>query len=603
MIELALAGAALLGFLGAGLFERHHRAIVAAAIYLQNGQPKLADGHLDLTLAIPALPWQRNHQALCLNLQAYAKLVSGQRSGAEEVCEKLLGLKNVAVPIHGLVYHRLAELAMGTDAAAYQTRGEEIWYEGYEELGRLKLWEELGYFFWGLNDHVKAGYCFDRALENDWKSQSLYLRYHCYAQQDIDTEALLRMAQVAYDNNKNPMQRAALLTAISDHYHSLGRYEEAYQATQRCLKLAGKHFSKSFAYRLSVRQLRALGRYQEAAKVREEWFDSLGPEDLLVMLGQLHDDGEYQHCLELLHPYLHTGDSGLRYALGTVYLELGNPGEAIPHLKAALDLTFQPSPTANLVRAYLLTLQRGAAEECLIKLPPGEVAWGQGIRKELAYYWDGNPEAAQRFLEPGKCDLAGLLYRGEFDSLLEAGLERYGKELDGAPPELKEARLSFHRAMAHHWAERHREALVAYSIARQSFLNSPCDRDRSALYALECQAFLGQDVEAEFQELARSMRVRFATSTALMREIESVEIDLRLASHRYSEVIPLVNDYLTREQRKFQRAEQLRARALAYLALGNPKAAAQDCLEIMAGAPGSFLAEWAQRQLEPDLKQ
>ena len=600
MVELAIAGAALLGFLGGGMAVRHHLAIVSAASRLQENEPEKAFKHLSFFTKPPSLPWEQNQQALCLNLCAHALALLGRRSEAEALCSRLLKAPKVASPIRGLVYHRLAQLAQGSDIQVYMEQGDRLWAEELPELKGLKLWETLGYFFWGTQDYSKAAYCFEQSLETHWTGQNLFMRYLCHSLSSTDHTALLAMAKEALRYNKLPLQKSYLCLALSIQHNELGNHSEALEAAQKGLKSRSNQDIQHGCYRMALRQLRILGRDEEATQLRTEWIDSLGSDGLITLLGLYHDDGEFEHAYELLYPHLESEEAKFRYAVGTLLLELGRPEQALPHLTAALGQAFYPSAACHLVRAYLKLNMRPEAERYLAQLTGIEQDWARAIRSNLAYAWDATPELAKT-LEGSDGDLLWrALYTGDFDGYLREQLRLLQAQTLGLAANYRLAKFEYGRANALHWAKDYQAALKSYQKALPLFTGSPRDRDLCALCSLECRAFLGEPIGRELENLQQHLLSAYPGDREIQLDSFSTAVSVQMATRQYDLAIASVTDYLEQQPRRFMRAKHLQDRAEAYFALKLPEQGLKDCRQILQEAPGSFLADWAQGRLSQE---
>lgn len=545
----------------------------------------------------PCPPWARNGYCLRLNLLAHALTLSGDKKSAEKICKRLVKLEGVAEGLRGQVFQRLAEIAGGRDGCAYQSQADEIWDSHLAELERLGLWEDLAYYFWGTQDPGKAAYCFDRSLEKDWRAESLYLRYLCHVEAGLeDDQALLAMAEVAYQYSQISHHEEHLLFSIALHQSRAENYERAHSLFQKNLERSRHLGIRNLCYRHSIYNLRAMRRYKEAEDEKDRWFSNLGKEGLLVKLGFLHDDGEFETGLSMLEAHLESREPNLRYAIGTFLLELGRAEDALPHLRASADLPFEPSSTVQLARAYMLLLDRKNALRQIEAVEQREWSQAAQYRSTIAFIWDGDPQEGQLHFRSGELNLSQATYYGEFESQLESLPGRLHKQMAHAPKEYRLATVAFHLATIHHWMKSHSDALKAYQEAQSLYTDSPYPRALCRLFSLECRAYLGESVHAEFKVLTTELIRDFPQARSLHVHFDNVESELHFARGDYPTFLSLCESYLQKEPRKFMQAAQLRLRAEAFLALGDRESAKREFGQICTLAPESFLARWAQEQ-------
>lgn len=595
MIDLALGAVVVVGLFIPDFITRHRRALRKSVLKIQSEDIEAADRALSAPLLKRALPWERNKRALCLLFHAHVKGLLSDPAAGVALCETLLSDEELPRSLRGLAYLRLASFQHPPLQAELAARGEDLWAEGIEEAAGLGLWEDLGYLLWGSRDSTRAAYCWDRALERDWSSQNLYMRYVCYSETGISRDEQLKMAQTALEHNKIPQQQAALLHVVSSLYLVSGRVEQAVEAFKR-YKALGIHSHPHFVARYSIFIQRALGNYEAAEIEREQLLQLLGEVGFIAAIGILHDDGEYERGMALLEPHLDSDDPSVRYAAGTLYLELGDPLKAITFLDKECPRGFSPSASYNLVQCYAQLCRRDKIEEHLLELPACENDLERAYRRHLAYFWDGDPQTGAQYQIAEEFCLEKELYEGNFEALLTQGKEYWERHCITFPKNLKLARVNLHVASTFHWAGQSEEALAHYLEAERHFTGSPYDRVRCRVQQLDCRARRGENVEGELATLRERVETEFPNSVQLARELEGARIHLLLAQERYQEVADAVTSYLEHEKRQWPRALELINRAKAYSALGQAAPARQDHRAAIEACPGSFLAHQAERQ-------
>lgn len=596
MLDLALGAAVVMGLVLPDLVTRHQRALRKSVFELQAGRPENAERLLDSIWVRHALPWERHRRSLCRLLRVHVKGMLGDSAAGLGQCEELLSDTDLPTALRGLAYLRLAAFHPAPKAEELTAGGEDLWAEGVNDLASLNLWEDLCYLLWALKDSARAAYCIDRALEANWNSQNLYMRYVCYSEAGVSRDEQLKMAEIALEHNKMAPQRAALLHVISSLHLLAGRYPQAQQAFER-YKALRIYAHPHFVDRYSILIHRAAGDYDKAEAAKVKLFDKLGPDGYIPMLGILHDDGEYEHGFDLLQTRKDSQDPATRYALGTFSLELGDPVAAIDFFEPDHRVGFSPSTQYNLVRCYAMLCRREKVEEHLQQLPASEKDLERNFRVHLAYLWDGNPVLADQLRVGEEFCLEKAYYEGDYDRYLQDGSLHMERICAVLPREFKTARVAFHKASAHELGAQWSQALSQFIEAEQHFVQSPYDRARCRIHQLECRAHLGENVEAELETLLGQLLERFPHSTFLQREGDSARSQVLLSQGRYQQVIEVVTSRLSVEKRAFFRAWELKKRALAHLALGHTAAAADDCRAIAEACPGSFLAGWAQDRL------
>lgn len=597
MLDLALGAAVVMGLVLPDLLTRHQRALRKSVFELQASRPENAERLLDSIWVRHALPWEHHRRSLCRLLRAHVKGLAGDAAAGLAQCEELLSDTELPTALRGLAYLRLAAFHPAPKSEELASGGEDLWAEGVNDLASLNLWEDLCYLLWALKDSARAAYCIDRALETHWNSQNLYMRYVCYSESGVSRDEQLKMAEIALEYNKLPPQKAALLHVISSLHLLAGRYTQAQQAFERYKSLR-IYAHPHFVDRYSILIHRASGDYEKAEAARARLFDKLGPDGYIPMLGILHDDGEYEHGVELLQTRKDSQDPATRYALGTFSLELGDPVAAIDYFEPDHHVGFSPSTQYNLVRCYAMLCRQDMVEHHLQQLPASEKDLERTFRVHLAYLWDGDPALADQLRVSEEFCLEKAYYEGDYQRYLEDGCAHMERICAVLPWEFKSARLAFHKASAHELGENWSEAVAEFEEAEKHFLQSPYDRARCRIHQLECRAHLGEKVDAELASLLAHLHERFPHSTFLQREGDSACSQVALSQKRYQQVVEIVTSRLGLEERAFFRAWELKKRALAHLALGRTAAAHEDFRAVVEACPGSFLAVWAEEQLK-----
>jgi tetratricopeptide (TPR) repeat protein len=604
MIELGFLGiAAVLSYAGSAYISRYEKAIRISSNQTKFGYPEAAEKNLERALSWPALRRDGNKRAICLNLLAYIKTEREKVSEASTLCQQILEMTNVANPIKGLAYYRMAEIVDTGEASSLRSHADELWDDGRTVLSKLALWESLGYLFYTTDSLVRASECFEKALETTWTEDNLYLRSLCLVGTDTPNETLIQKVEEALKYVESPLHRASLLEVLAYYSWEEKLFEKSRSAVEEGFRILKDdvHLQRLFEetdgglLKAALSRLSVVAPLSEKITGFEEAFRELGPQQFIREVGVLHEQGEHERCAELLQPNLDSKDPLMHYAIGVNYFELGNPEAAIEYLSPVVDHflanQFRPKPANFLARAHLALLE---VDKSFEYLQVDSAMQARSIKLSIELFWNGDPPKAEEHMGCRMDDSIYLLYTGDFEGyLLQQEIDRETET--SAVAKYRLARKLRDRSAALYFAGRLDEARAMYREALGLFSGSPYERAFCELWALECDAVLGEEVMDQFLVLRERLRCAFPKSAELQLDLQNSEILIHLAREDYKAVLEISAEYIAREPRAFRRAEILRARAIANAKECRPDLALADCHKIADCVPESFFAEWAEQ--------
>jgi hypothetical protein len=611
LIELSLLGIAALGYAGSFFLTRHERAIINAAAVLPNSQFEKARKELKLALALPAFPWDRERWALCTNLLAFVERKLGNEESAQALIQEVLDSHNVAPPIRGLIYSRVAEAKEQADlpleAIAYQRQVEEMYEAGRETLEKLSLWKSLAFYFYGTDANELAYHCFERVVQKEWTGPLLFLRWLCLSRTKAPTEQILKINRVAYTYAQSSLQRACLLLDSAEREATLGHHKAALADVRACLRENRAVPAKipeltDPALALSIRLNRQLRCYDEANADRRKLFQGLSNKNVKhvhLKVAILHDEGYFEESARLMRDLPLAPE--LMYPRGIVCHELGDPEGCLKHLTdffySGQNDRFKPSAYELVVRSELACFRPREAKRRLDTLQRFDSDLALLYRSRIALLWDGDPDLADKLCPPGQANPYKYLYYGQFAELADELSAALGQQLRHAIESYRTGLEDFYQAVSFMWSEDWAKALKHYQNARPAFTGDRRHREYCRLFSLRCQAHLGSDVLAEIQQVCSDMENTFTNSKEVQADVRMALAHAHLALQRYARAQTIVEAALAAEPRAFHRARLLRIRALCSEAQACPASAKQDLTEIIRIAPRSFLAGWASKRL------
>ncbi|HIB64313.1 MAG TPA: hypothetical protein EYO33_04135 [Phycisphaerales bacterium] len=595
---MELIGAFALGYFGSLYWTRLQRAVVEGGFLAHQGHNARARHILKMALVLPPRKSEIPLWGLATNLLCYLELKLNHETEAQHLFSKLERTQ-LPKPLNFLTDLRRADLAarsgLISEAKKVRAAARELFDQHKQEVG--SDWKSLAFFAYGSDEYDLATYSFDRLVEKNPTPQWFYFRSLACELSGSSPARILQYVEDALAAEPERHIKFYLLLNACELNLTLGNFEAVSETLKECklsLNLSSRsqrHFYLSTMTRLA-RKLNCQDRGLLALQARCEVVERANDSDIIELRYKLtlfRDEGSFDQCARLLekapnHP-------NLRYARGFHSYLTGRPFDAIKQLEPLCDRdvepAFRPGPALLSARAAAEAFQWEDAVQRYELFRHQESRGFRLLRADWAYLWEGNPELGRSLLQDD-CSSARYLYEGNFEEWL-GHIEGYLATANFRPKGYSRGLLHYYLGIIKHWQGDFRTALEHYQNSLELLEDDNVRRGQAVLFALECRAYLGEDVALKHQAQQVRLGDLFPQALAIQADARLSAVDCRYACRQYQEALNLAGSALEREPRAFARARLAELRGYCFEGLDRQEEAREAFRSIQTLVPGSLL--------------